>query len=97
MADKKRRSEGAIMADVLRGVAEAISYTEEEIRDTLSPEDAEEFIALREELCSKWENTYDDEKFTEAIRKLYRERIAPKSKSSLAAEEGAHYNAPQEQ
>ena len=34
---------------------------------------------------------------TEAIKKLYRERIAPKSKNSLAAEEGAHYNAPQEQ
>ena len=96
MAEKKRRSDAAIFADVLRGTAIAISYTEEEIRETLSPEDAEEFIALREELCSRWENTYDDEKFTEAIRKLYRERIAPKSKNSLAAEEGTDYNAPQE-
>ena len=78
MADKKRRSEGAIMADVLRGVAEAISYTEEEIRDTLSPEEAEEFIQERQILMESF--------------KKYREEVnKKKNKMSLAAEDPAEY------
>ena len=40
--------------DIVSGAAAALMYTEEEIRDIFSPEDAEEFLALRKKAMKQF-------------------------------------------
>ena len=55
---KKSRDEIAI--DMVSGVAAALTYSNEEIYDTFSAEDAEEFIQLREEVKQNMEHRLPD-------------------------------------
>ncbi len=78
------------MAKIHAGAIEALEYTEEEIRETFTPEDAEEFIALRKKFVKNWKSSEeDDERFTQAVRNIYRERQKEKREEELkkAAEE----------
>lgn len=49
MDDKKQNtpSRSDIAADILQGATAALAYTDEEITSTLSPNEAQEFIELR--------------------------------------------------
>lgn len=49
MNDKKQNRPGGddIAADILNGATAALSYTDEEIMETLPPHEAQEFIDLR--------------------------------------------------
>lgn len=78
------------MAKIHAGAIESLEYTEEEIREVFTPEDAEEFIALRKKLVKNWKSSEeDDERFTQAVRNIYRERQKEKKEEELrkAAEE----------
>lgn len=72
----KKLLEKNIIAQIKENVIEALKYSDEEIRDTLSPEEAEEFIQERRTLM-------------ESFRK-YREEIN-RNKARLAAEDPAEY------
>ena len=72
----KKLLEKNIFAQIKENVIEALKYSDEEIRDTLSPEEAEEFIQERRTLM-------------ESFRK-YREEIN-RNKARLAAEDPAEY------
>lgn len=78
------------MAKIHTGAIEALEYTEEDIRETFTPEDAEEFIAMRKKLVKNWKSSEEeDERFTQAVRNIYRERQKEKREEELkrAAEE----------
>ena len=72
----KKLLEKNIFAQIKENVIEAMKYSDEEIRDTLAPEEAEEFIQERRTLM-------------ESFRK-YREEIN-RNKARLAAEDPAEY------
>ena len=78
---QNKRTKQEIVEDIVCGVAQALAYTEEEIYDTFSKEDAEEFINLRKEYMANIgmtvENEYDSEQ---------------KSQTSLAAEKKSGYD-----
>ena len=74
----KKLLEKNIIAQIKENVIEALKYSDEEIRDTLSPEEAEEFIQERQILMESF--------------KKYREEVnKTKNKMSLAAEDPAEY------
>lgn len=74
----KKLLEKNIIAQIKENVIEALKYSDEEIRDTLSPEEAEEFIQERQILMESF--------------KKYREEVnKKKNKMSLAAEDPAEY------
>ena len=83
MIKKKQEKQSGrdICVEILSGAATALTYTDEEIRDTLPPEDAQEFIALRNRTLASLENDSH----------LY--GISPDEESTLtmAAEEDAPY------
>ena len=56
MSKKSRNPEHGIDlgVDIVSGAAAAMMYTEEEIRDIFSPEDAEEFLELRREVVRNY-------------------------------------------
>lgn len=58
MIEKKQEKQSGrdICVEILSGAAAALAYTDEEIRDTLPPEDAQEFIALRNRTLASLEN-----------------------------------------
>lgn len=58
MIKKKQEKQSGrdICVEILSGAATALTYTDEEIRDTLPPEDAQEFIALRNRTLASLEN-----------------------------------------
>ena len=72
----KKLLEKNIIAQIKENVIEALKYSDEEIRDTLSPEEAEEFIQERQILMESF--------------KKYREEIN-RNKARLAAEDPAEY------
>lgn len=57
MIDKKQERESVkdVCVDMLSGAATALTYTDEEIRGTLPPEEAQEFIDLRDRVFAKLE------------------------------------------
>lgn len=64
MIDKKqeKQSGGDICVEIAGGAAVAMAYTDEEIRATLPPEEAQEFIDLRDRVFAELEidkNEYD--------------------------------------
>ena len=56
MTDKKKNGQD-IAADIIGGAAVALSYTDKEILDTLPEEQAHEFIAMRNRVLAKMENS----------------------------------------
>ena len=58
MIEKKQEKQSGkdICVEMLSGAVAALAYTDEEIRDTLPPEDAQEFIALRNRTLASLEN-----------------------------------------
>lgn len=72
----KKLLEKNIFAQIKENVIEAMKYSDEEIRDTLAPEDAEEFIQERRTLIESF--------------KKYREEVN-RNKARLAAEDPAEY------
>lgn len=56
MSKKSRNPEHGvdIGVDIVSGAAAAMMYTEEEIRDVFSPEEAEEFLELRREVVRNY-------------------------------------------
>lgn len=58
MIKKKQEKQSGrdICVEILSGAATALTYTDEEIRDILPPEDAQEFIALRNRTLASLEN-----------------------------------------
>lgn len=65
--------------DIVSGAAAALMYTEEEIRDVFSPEDAEEFLALRKKAMKQF------------APKGYELGGEDNDTCSMAAEDGADY------
>ncbi len=65
--------------DIVSGAAAALMYTEEEIRDVFSPEDAEEFLALRKKAMKQF------------APKSYELGGEDNGTCSMAAEDGADY------
>lgn len=65
--------------DIVSGAAAALMYTEEEIRDVFSPEDAEEFLALRKKAMKQF------------APKSYELGGEENDTCSMAAEDGADY------
>ena len=62
MSKKSRDPEFGVNigVDIVSGAAAAMMYTEEEIRDVFSPEDAEEFLELRREVAKNFASMSDD-------------------------------------
>lgn len=58
MIEKKQEKQSGrdICVEMLSGAAAALAYTDEEIRDTLPPVDAQEFIDLRGRTLASLEN-----------------------------------------
>ena len=55
MTEKKQRklSDRDVYIDILSGAATALTYTDKEIRDTFSPEEAQDFINLRDKIYAE--------------------------------------------
>ena len=55
MAEKKQRklSDPDVCIEMVGGAAAALTYTDKEIRDTLPPEEAQEFIDLRDKVFAE--------------------------------------------
>lgn len=55
MTEKKQRklSDRDVYIEMLSGAATALTYTDKEIRDTFLPEDAQEFIDLRDKIFAE--------------------------------------------
>ncbi len=92
---QKTRTGQDIAVEILSGAATAFIYTDEEIRNTLPPDQAEEFIAQRNRVIE--ENHFNDIKFdvADAIRRVEEKRarkMAAQEQMPLAAEESTPYN-----
>ena len=70
MTEKKQRklTDPDVYIDMISGAAAALTYTDREIRDTFSPEEAQEFIDLRDKVFAeldidkrKYGIVFDDE------------------------------------
>lgn len=57
MTEKKQKklSDRDVYIDMLGGAAAALTYTDKEIRDTFSPEEAQDFIDLRDKVYAELE------------------------------------------
>ena len=55
MTEKKQRklSDRDVYIDMLSGAATALTYTDKEIRDAFSPEEAQDFINLRDKIYAE--------------------------------------------
>lgn len=80
MTHKKLNSQD-IAADIISGATAALSYTDEEILETLPEEQAQEFIELRNKVLARMENG----------KRGYSIGTADDDTMSLAAEDEASY------